>query len=94
MTGMYVSLPSMAVHEVSSQEFSDNFDQEVDKVVERHEVLRVRRDRGDFVVVSAEDWRAIEETLALNKVPGLVESLLEAAREPIHEGTRLEDLDW
>jgi antitoxin YefM len=84
----------MAVHEVSSQEFSDNFDQEVDKVVERHEVLRVRRDRGDFVVVSADDWRSIEETLALNKIPGLVESLLEAAREPIHEGTRLEDLDW
>ena len=84
----------MTVHEVSSQEFSDNFDQEVDKVVERHEVLRVRRDRGDFVVVSADDWRAIEETLALNKVPGLVESLLEAAREPIHEGIRLEDLDW
>jgi antitoxin YefM len=84
----------MTVHEVSSQEFSDNFDQEVDKVVEQHEVLRVRRDRGDFVVVSADDWGAIEETLALNKIPGLVESLLEAAREPIHEGTRLEDLDW
>ncbi|HWN41991.1 MAG TPA: hypothetical protein VNW71_07190 [Thermoanaerobaculia bacterium] len=44
--------------------------------------------------VGADDWRAIEETLALNKVPGLVESLLEAAREPIQEGTRLEDLDW
>lgn len=91
---MWASLPCMTVHDVSSQEFSDNFENEVDKVVEQHEVLRVRRDGGDFVVVSADDWRAIEETLELNKIPGLVESLLEAAREPIHEGTRLEDLDW
>jgi antitoxin YefM len=91
---MWASLPSMTVHEVSSKQFSDNLEREIDKVVAQHEVLRVRREGGDFVVVSADDWRSIEETLSLSKIPGLVESLHEAAREPIDEGTRLEDLDW
>jgi len=84
----------MTVHEVSSSQFSENFEDEVEKVVANHEVLRVRRKGGDFVVLSADDWRDIEETLYLNKVPGLVESIHEAAREPLEEGTRVEDVDW
>ena len=84
----------MTVHEVSSLQFSENFEREVEKVVSNHEVLRVRRDGGDFVVLSADDWHAVEETLYLNKVPGLAESIQEAAREPLEEGTRVEDLDW
>jgi hypothetical protein len=32
--------------------------------------------------------------LALNQVPGLVESLHRAAAEPLADGTPLEELDW
>ena len=81
--------------EVSANEFRAHLKTEVDKVVEGHRVLRVRRRRGgDFVVLSAEDWSAIEETLFLNRVPGLVESVHEAAAEPLEKGTKLQDLDW
>jgi PHD/YefM family antitoxin component YafN of YafNO toxin-antitoxin module len=45
-------------------------------------------------VLSAEDWSAIEETLYLNQIPGLTDSLQEAAKEPLEMGTRLEDLEW
>lgn len=84
----------MTIHEVTSSQFSENFEREVDRVVANHEVLRVRRDSGDFVVLSADDWRDVEETLYLNKIPGLAESLHEAAREPLEEGTRVGDLAW
>ena len=81
--------------EVSSNEFKAHLISKVDEVVENHTVLHVRRRRGgDFVVLSAEDWSAIEETLFLNRVPGLVESLHEAAAEPLDEGTSVEDLEW
>ena len=81
--------------EVSANEFRANLKNNVDRVVEDHTVLRVRRRRGgDFVVLSAEDWRAIEETLFLNRVPDLVESIHAAATEPLSEGTKLEDLEW
>ena len=83
------------MYEVTANHFRQNLKREIDKVVEEHEILRVTRKRGgDFVVVSADDWRAIEETLFLNRVPGLVESIQRASEEPLEEGTRLEDLDW
>lgn len=76
--------------EVTGHRFCQNLDREVDRVVEDHEVLRVTRKRGgDFVVVSADDWRAIEETLFLNRVPGLVESIQRASEEPLDKGTRI-----
>jgi antitoxin YefM len=83
------------MNEVSANQFRQNLKSEVDRVVDNHETLRVTRKRGgDFVVLSADDWSAIEETLHLNRVPGLVESIHRAAKEPLEEGTRLEDLDW
>ena len=44
--------------------------------------------------LSADDFRAVEETRCLLRVPGLSQDLHEAAREPLDQGTRLEDLDW
>jgi len=85
----------MSTHEVSAHHFRQHLKLEVDRVVQNHDVLRVNRRNGsDFVVLSAEDWQAIEETLYLNRAPGLVESLLEADREPLGEGVPLAELDW
>ena len=84
-----------AMKEVSAHRFRQNLKTEVDKVVAEHDVLRVTRRRGgDFVVLAAEDWSAIEETLYLNRVPGLVESLRSAAEEPLEDGTQFKDLEW
>ena len=81
--------------EVSANKFRAHLKSQVDGVVENHTVLRVRRRRGgDFVVLSAEDWSAIEETLFLNRIPHLVDSVHEAASEPLEEGSKLEDLKW
>jgi PHD/YefM family antitoxin component YafN of YafNO toxin-antitoxin module len=75
--------------------FHQNLQQEVDNCIENHEILHVNRQQGeDFVVISATDWRAIEETLFLNKIPGLVASINQAAQEPLDQGTLLKDLDW
>jgi PHD/YefM family antitoxin component YafN of YafNO toxin-antitoxin module len=45
-------------------------------------------------VLGAEDWRAIEETIYLNQIPGLVDSIHKAANEPLEKGTLLEKLRW
>ena len=75
--------------------FSKHLRDEVGKCVEGHDILRVRRPEGDdFVVLSASDWAAIEESLYLNQIPGLVDSIHKAHAEPLDEGTPLEDLDW
>ncbi len=63
-------------------------------VLRNHEILKVKRKNGgDFVVISESDWRAIEETLYLNRIPGLVESIHNADKEPLDEGTPLGEID-
>ena len=37
------------------------------------------------VLISEEDWNAIEETLYLNSLPNMTESIMEAGREPLEE---------
>ena len=81
--------------ETSANEFRKNLKKQVDHCVANHEVLKVKRRNGeDFVVIGETDWKAIEETLYLNRVPGLVKSIYQAYQEPLKKGTRLEELDW
>ena len=81
--------------EISADEFRKKLKSLVDQAITNHQVLKIKRKNGEnFVVIGEKDWKAIEETLYLNQFPGLVDSIHEADREPIEEGTALEDLDW
>lgn len=81
--------------EITAETFLENLEKEVQKCADTHQPLKVRRQNGErFVVLAEKDWRAIEGTLHMNRIPGMVESIHEAAREPLSEGTKLEDLDW
>jgi len=73
-----------------------NLQQEVSRCLESHEVLHVKQAEGEsFVVIGAEDWQAIEETLFLNRIPGLVGSIHQAHQEVLEEGgVPLKELDW
>jgi PHD/YefM family antitoxin component YafN of YafNO toxin-antitoxin module len=46
------------------------------------------------VIISAEDWRAIEETLFLNQIPGMASSIHQAANESLDKNVSLQNLDW
>jgi antitoxin YefM len=81
--------------ETTATELFKNFPKEIEPCFKDHETLHVtQRDGKDFVIMSAEDWRAIEETLFLNKIPNMVVSIQDAANESLSQGTRFQDLDW
>ncbi len=44
-------------------------------------------DTKNAVLVSEEDWNSLQETIYLYSIPGLVESILEADKEPLSECT-------
>ncbi|HLD07760.1 MAG TPA: type II toxin-antitoxin system Phd/YefM family antitoxin [Candidatus Peribacterales bacterium] len=48
--------------------------------------------RGNAVLVSEEDWRAIEETLYLLSVPGMRNSIRKGIREPVSRAAKRIDL--
>ena len=64
----------------------------LDEVSGSHEPIEITGPRSSAVLVSEDDWRAIQETLHLVSIPGLRESILEGMATPVDE---LEDqLDW
>ncbi len=64
----------------------------IDQVNDESEPLTITGQRGNAVLVSEADWQAIQETLFLEAVPGMVESIRQARDEGIQAGSR--DLDW
>jgi prevent-host-death family protein len=57
----------------------------LDEVSESHEPIQIAGKRHSAVLVSEEDWRAVEETLYLNSVPGMRDSILKGLATPIAE---------
>lgn len=64
----------------------------IDQVNDESEPLTITGQRGNAVLVSEADWQAIQETLFLEAVPGMVESIHQARDEGVEAGSR--DLDW
>ena len=64
----------------------------LDNVSQSHEPIQITGKRGSAVLVSEDDWRAVQETLYLVSLPGMRESILEGMATSVDE---LEDeLDW
>ena len=64
----------------------------LDDVSQSHEPIQITGKRGSAVLVSEDDWRAVQETLYLVSLPGMRESILEGMATSVDE---LEDeLNW
>lgn len=64
----------------------------IDEATNSHKPIVITGKRGNAVLVSEEDWNAINETLYLLSVPGMRESLVEGMKEPVSKCS--EELDW
>ncbi|SEM60483.1 prevent-host-death family protein [Syntrophus gentianae] len=64
----------------------------VDEVKESHEPIQIVGKRGSAVLISEDDWRAIQETLYLTSIPGMRESIQKGLSTPIEECD--EGIDW
>lgn len=50
--------------------------------------VTITNNRGkNGVLISEDDWNALQETLYLNSIPGMTESILESGQELFSEGT-------
>jgi prevent-host-death family protein len=64
----------------------------VDDAVENHCGYCIVGKRNQAVLISMEDWNAIQETLYLNSFPGLAESIKSGMSTPASECS--EALEW
>ena len=62
---------------LTASEARANFYRLIDRAADSHEPITISGERNDVVLVAAEDWQAIQETLHLLSVPGMRESIRE-----------------
>jgi prevent-host-death family protein len=57
----------------------------VDEVRETHVPVQIVGKRNSAILVSEEDWRAIEETIYLSSIPGMRDSIKRGLKTPVEE---------
>ena len=50
--------------------------------------------KGNAVLISESDWNAIQETVYLNSIPGMVESIQEGMNKSIEDCIPEENIEW
>lgn len=66
----------------------------IKEVTQQHQPIYISSQDSNAVLLSKEDWEAIQETLYLNQIPGMVESIEVASQEAVDDCIPLEDLEW
>ena len=64
----------------------------MDQAAESHQPILISGKRSNAVLLSEEDWAAIQETLFLLSVTGMRESIKDGMAEPLSESAK--ELDW
>lgn len=77
---------------VSATSARSNLYRLIDQVNEDSEPVTITGQRGNAVLIGESDWRAIQETLFLESVPGFAASIHEARTEGVEAAST--ELDW
>lgn len=57
----------------------------IDKTNETSEPIFITGKRGNAVLISEDDWNAIQETLYLLSIPKMRESIIAGMKEPVNK---------
>jgi antitoxin YefM len=64
----------------------------IDEAASSHEPIVITGKRGSAVLISEDDWRAIQETLFLLNIPKMRESIQQGLATPLEECS--EEIEW
>ncbi|PWU05858.1 MAG: type II toxin-antitoxin system prevent-host-death family antitoxin [Verrucomicrobia bacterium] len=52
----------------------------IDSIIQTHRLLQIKVKTGSVVMIASSDWSAIQETLYLDSIPGMTDSILEGMK--------------
>ena len=64
----------------------------IDQATESHQPIHIAGKRASAVLLSTEDWQAIQETLYLLSIPGMRASIKKGMAEPLAKSAK--ELRW
>lgn len=81
---------------ISASDARKNFFNLLDTINQDHKPIMIYRsnNKEGGVLISEKDWNAIQETLFLQGIPGMVESIQEGMNTPIEECIPESEVDW
>ena len=77
---------------LTASEATANLNGLIDQAAESHRPVFIAGKGRSAVLVSEEDWNAIQETLFLLSIPGMRESIKGGMKESLSESSK--ELDW
>ena len=80
----------MSIHSVD--EAKNKLQQLIDEVATSHKPVIITGESSNAVLIDAEDWSSIQETLYLLSIPGMGESIKEGMATPLAECD--ESIEW
>jgi len=73
----------------------ENLYQLISDVNASNSAITITNNRGkNAVLLSEDDWNAVQETLYLMSVPGLTESIIEGGKTSIDECVSEDEVEW
>jgi prevent-host-death family protein len=80
---------------ISATKARENLYQLISDVNTNNSAITITNNRGkNAVILSEDDWNAVQETLHLMSVPGLTESIMEGGKTPIDDCLAEEEVEW
>ena len=69
-----------------------NFNAILDSVIKHGETISIATDDGAAILINQDEWNGMIETLYLQSIPGMKESIIEGKTTPINEC--LDSVGW
>lgn len=91
-TELRTILPEIKMTVIKATDARSKLYRLIDEVSSSHNPITITGKRGNAVLLSEEDWKAIQETLYLLSIPGMRESIRNGLETPVEECA--EELDW
>ena len=64
----------------------------MDETAMSHEPIQITGKRNNAILISEEDWSALQETLYLMSIPGMKEKIARGRKEPVSKCAK--KLNW
>ena len=71
-----------------------NLYQLVSQTAKSNQPVTITSKNGNAVLISEEDWNSINETMYLNSIPGMMESIVTAAHADDSEFVNADEVEW
>ena len=85
----------MEMLSLSVTKFRDNIFKVLADVNKNSQPIIITNSRGkNGVLISEDDWNAIQETLYLNSIPGMAESILAGGQTSLEDCLSEDEVEW